>query len=792
MFNLRCRPAITDLLVVLTAALWTLWIFILNPGIPAYHHDWSWPLISLRACDAIPAIGSTWLNEGLGHPNPFATGNPLAYGIAGMSCLMPPAISLRVFMLLVALTAGFGIIALCRSARIDSWACRLAAVFYLLSPPFFNEVSAGQIAFLCAFALLPWVANGFEALRHGQSLPKFIVAAIVVSLSFIQPQFVIFDTLVALAVWISSGFRIRLGAVLLSVIAVALILDLPSVVAAAGLERSFGYTVPSPATAFEYMQSAPPQAAFQLMGYIIRYAETAYGRAPLWMLPSFALVLVSFAGVAGLILNVKANLGRTALLLAVLGFLIITGIRGPISPLFLWGLANVPAFTLLREFYHAAPLMALAYAIGLAFLARSRGLFFVILVAVGAAFLPFAVAGHNLDLPFVEVPKGYNKLRADLAATPPARVLPMPYRMPISFAQGSFGYDELSFVDDQHPSASEYAPTPELDALASLAVDKNGQLARELLARYGVGSVFLRYALKSAPQLVLPKEARLRGRAAKVFGVRWLKGIPLDRKTCTAAGCAYLLTVKGATYSHLRSLPASWALQRESDTYVDGGCLGSPAVVPANASPYEGWISPDEWTWANRRWSGLTDLFAVTQVGGALRFRAPAVVRYVSERALRMCPRLGRCVSLPASGLPVTAEISSGSRLTAGGWAALACVPEAVPHPSGASILNVSGRMVEPTLYQAHARRPGQRPILVVLRQRFSKHWKISVPGAEHVRVDGFANGWLLSTLSRTTKVTVFFDRQSSFAIAEAISVALYCAGLILLLLTKMRLGLFP
>ncbi len=774
--------AALDGATALCGGLWTLWPFFANAGIPAYQHDWSWPLTQLRARDALVTLGSTWLPEGLGHPNPFANANPVAFGIDSLSAVLPPAVALRAYLLVVVLAAGFGIVTLSRYIGASRSASRIAALFYLVAPPLFNKISAGHIAFWAAYALLPWTAYFAWRAVCERRVRFAALAVIVCGLSCIQPQFYVFSVLFVAIVALMLWKHERAYLVAAAITAGILLVNLPAIFSLTTLQSGFGATVPAPALQNEQLQSASLFAAFRLIGYIIPYAETAYAAFPFGGVALTCLAAVCGIAVLGVLTCRKPLAGAIALFGAI-GYAIVTGLKGPAAPLWQWAFTHVSASALFREFYHGAPLLALAYAAGLAHVATRLPKTIPVLAAlIVAGTLPLAASGHERDLHFVTLPADATNATDALANLRPGRVLALPFKMPMKYGSSSVsGVDQLAYVDASHPSAAEYGKTSLLDLAAGWYVDGDVSDASALIRRLGVTSVAYRRGLTSAfpDNLVVGAERAYRPRARKVFANAAVFGTFRDANTCYGLYCVAAFDGAPIIDSAERVIPTPvrWSAVPFNATTVDDGNSAPIQFLTASQAltPRDGWVPADNWLWLNRPWNRLVDPVAVTDRAGDLQFRlaAPGAFTYVSHAPLRVCDAAG-CNRYSAATLPASLRITAGNvTVSAMGPAGLGYALNGVVQriTDTASVSDAS--FAAPWRASAHIAANGKT--LIILRTRFDRNWHLSGAPATHVRVDAYANGWVLD-LHGARRVTFNYGPQGPFWLMAGVSSLCYLA----------------
>jgi len=790
-----------DILAILLGGAWTLWPFILHRGIPGYQHDWSWPFFSSRACAAIGTIGSTWLTGGLGHPNPFANENPIAIAIAVASCRVLPAIALRLYLLVVILVAGTGMLALSRSMGIRGKAAAVAAFFYLAAPPFFNKVTAGQIGFFAAIALLPWVVVIVMAIVTRPSVENVLVAAILMSLTFVQPQFIVFNAAIIVA-FLLFHFKTLKRAIFPAIASYGLAVGLsaPFFYAAMFMRPDFRYTVPKPLLAWEWNESGNWLSALRLNGYISPYSKLAYMRMDGWGVFELCLTLVCAVGAFGL-LRSQSPSARAIAAIGALAYLIMTGLKGPLAIFFHWGFLHVQAFTLIRELYDAAPLLAVAYSVGLAMVVDNfRKLNILIWGMTIIALLPLMAVGHDRDLHFIIPSRDTRIAMRYVASGAPSRFLPLPYKMPIAYGRKTdlSGVDTLAFVNSARPSASTYGATVELDQLAGMLGDGRKAAVSRLLTSFGIGHLVIRPNMLSAfpAQLVTGSEGRSEGRARVVFSrlAMWYEIAPISSLRCAGVDCVLALRADPAAIvssARVAGVLTNWRNVTEGAPHIDSGTAGRLSIrfPSADVSPYDGWVDASMWGWDSSVWDEMPGLVTVTKRGGqvALSAHPQAFLSYVAQYPLELCVRRGTCRRLRASSQPRRIDLVGNAVIRAMGWAAIARIGNPVAAPSLRRLELSHAREIHPWEYVVEA--TGHGLGFIEFKSRFNPDWILLGARSTHVRADAYANGWIVR-LDGTSLLTIYFQPQHGFDFVAAAAGFGYVSVLLLLAVVRLSSSL--
>lgn len=697
----------------------------------------------------------------------------------------------------VVLAGGTGMVALSRVLGIRGKAAALAAFFYLAAPPFFNKVSAGQIGFFAAIALLPWVVVFVNKIVTRPTVENVLVAAILMSLTFVQPQFIVFDAIIIVAFLIFRFEAIkRLLFPAFASYGLAIGLSAPFFYAAIFMRPAFHYTVPKPLLAWEWNESGNWLSALRLNGYISPYSKFAYMRLDGWGVFELFLTLVCAAGAFGL-LRSQSSSARAVGAIGAVAYLIMTGLKGPLAIFFHWGFLHVQAFALIRELYDASPLLAMAYSVGLAMLVGSfRKLKFIIWGMAFVALFPLLAVGHDRDLHFI-VPSRDSRIAVNfVAAGAPSRFLPLPYKMPIAYDRTTklSGVDTLAFVDPMHPSASTYGATVELDQIAGMLRDGRKAAVSRLLTSFGIGYLVIRPSMQSKfpAQLVTGSEWRSAARAHAVFSglAMWGSIVPSSHRRCAGSDCVLALGSSSTFIASSKSVAGvltNWRNVTEGVPHIDSGTSSgfSMRVPSTDVSPYDGWVDASMWAWDSDVWDEMPGLVAVTKRGGYIHISAPGgvVLSYVSQYPANLCARGAVCRRLRATSRPRSIDFVGSGRLNTKGWAAIAREGRPVSALGLRRLTLSRARQVRPSEYKVEAEGHGLG--FIELKSRFNRGWRLHGAPATHVRADAFANGWLIR-LDGKALLTIYFQPQRDFNIAAVVAFWGYISALLLIAVARL------
>jgi hypothetical protein len=450
MRDARLRTLLLDALCVLPG-IWTAAAFAFRRGVPGFRHDWLWPAKSSTFVRwALDSGLSQWNPHGLGSGGQAPTINVVLMFPALMGLLhFPSTTILFALFSLVFCGSAIGFVRCVQAFDItlDPVTTRLLAIEYALSPVCFQKSVAGHLAWLIAYAALPWFVTNVRlgcAQAEG-SRRHFAAAALLFAIASTQIQFLLFDTIVLLCVvapfarqkraWLGSALVLCVG-----ILHNTMWLIIP-------LAPVYGFNpVPLHATLiWENGMSGFPLPLWTFPGYqhyddlsLASWATVPFllGRWALAIAATLALVLrpdrrtITFAAIAAFALAVAA------------------GLHGPLAPLLNVAIVRYDPFLLVREFFHAMALYALAAAM-LAALTLSRVQPRALRIGIAVLFLPcilpFATGGLVGLVP--DVTPDRNENEADFYL-PHLRAL-MPFQEPIGVpSEPSFGADPARFADD--------------------------------------------------------------------------------------------------------------------------------------------------------------------------------------------------------------------------------------------------------------------------------------------------------------------------------------------------------
>lgn len=457
-------------------------------GVPAFTHDWKWPLTTLQSHDQLAALSSIWLPWGSGAPAVQALGN---YPIALYGWLFGYVVSQQLaLVLLIALLGACAAL----SVRLLAARTGLAAPYQValcLSvcalPAWFNRLSAGHLEWLLGCALFP-AALALTLTRENRARTAGSLG-VLWGLAGGQLQFLFFFPLAALP----GVMRARRAGVAIVGLLLALALQTPAIVSAFYAHSVGAFADDRANLTWQLAQSDPLRLA------LISGADPAHYFGG-WENPftvAFSFLAITLAAFGSL----RTGLTRILATVWIVAAIWSSGLNGPLAVPIAWLFTHYPDMIALREFAHAqaivAPIFAVLVAHGVASLRARVAVAPVIAgAAVFAALLPITAAFFFGGVPSIARPIAPSFDRDTLARTIAAlpgsgQILWWPGLEPVAIDASRGGVDSDAFVTGAHAPYAEYRPTPAL-AQAMTALDQSDRATCGLLGDLGVAAVIVR------------------------------------------------------------------------------------------------------------------------------------------------------------------------------------------------------------------------------------------------------------------------------------------------------------
>lgn len=711
-------PAIAVLAARLAVAL-LFAAFVAAKGVPTLRHDWTWPIDGTAIPSFANAAFSGWLSDSLGAPNPHPTGYLIAIPIVAAMWIAGPLIALTLF----AAATGYACMSAAARAAQEWGAAWPAAVgvgcFALFNPWVYNQVVAGHLVMVLAYAGILGLCA--EMLRGRAASPVRLALWIVLIEAQLQFFILAMLALVAFACVTRKWLPPVAG----------ILVALPSIV---GLIAERGALLNIPyEVEWQTNQSVAAASLLGLSGYFAGYADR------LGIAASIAVWLALALALCGVVAARRRISAWIAFVAAVVFYVAILGVHGPLAVPYEWIVRNVPESGVYRELYDGAGIIAALLALlACAAVARFRILGYAALAA--GVTLPIAWTLHPPSDLWIGAASYPHPV---VGALPFGRVALLPAFQPLKLQTGAGdGADPDAFVYPHVvPALNEYFPTYPAD-MALARYEQSGD--REALRVLGVTEIL--------PRPWLTSNAR---------GGIGLAGISLA-PAVTRRAIAAAQPVSGATplvsqcdAAHIVDIGAPLGACN-----VFFGDMPGYAAIRAIVPPSDS-IDPRT-AWIDGRLT-FSEVPALAQaLGGALT--QSAVPRSVEPNSWLLAYVRGALFASDGS----TLAKSSGSYEwihVAPATSAVRCAGlcELVAQAAGPPNLPVrqpqqtakavSFRHVTPWLYVVDAGAPG----LLRFNERYDPAWAAFTAGRalRHVRMDMSVNGWFLTSSGSVVLVQV-------------------------------------
>lgn len=717
-------------------------------GAPAFQHDWVWPLYPAQVHNFMTIGFQAWRRDGIGSPPVY----PVAwwpYLLAGVACDIAGIHGgLLLYVYAPLALAASGIRLLARTLGLSTTAQIIALAVYAGNPYVLNEIQAGHLIMLWAYALLPWVA--LYAWKE-PTLVRIFASGVLIGLAAAQQQFLLFGLIVHACVMLWR--RPARAYLLVPVAIVAAVVCMPEWIVAAFDTGTRALDVLLPLHSWQAAQSSTLSESVRLIGYIGGYDRRlpAIILALLWVIP--------IAAAAGTLRLLRA--GNAFTTIAVAGIFITTGIRGPLASVWSYGFVHWHALALFRELYDGGALTALGAGVLCAIACdRITSLRLAMLpTALIAAPMLYITAVASMHLPWVTAANATVSFVDTLSSNGGnGRFMPLPLDAPLTYAGSRGGFSPLVIGVGAHPSAASTMQSSPLTYLAR-SIEAHNPSAPELARRLDVTAAVP--IPNVMPAFVAVVEPRLKRLAARFAG----EPRPSDFERFDAERLAVLPFAAApgtlaTRYTGARDLRA-----------VTGGRRIDLDAVGTDPDPASSWARTALWPvlpqWAYAEPAGAFTMREKAQLNVPASWivagDASASIHSLQCRRVRQLDAhffLLHCGAAPTlSGrapLVVATAVAGGTiaeRITQTG-------------ARGSATILASG----PARLELHV--SGIRGSVLVLRDRFDPGWTCSLGGARHVEVDGYANAWVFPRDVDGT-VTLYYRPATAFYFALALSTAL-------------------
>jgi hypothetical protein len=522
---------VRSLLLSVACALLFSTFILKHAGIPAFQQDWNWPASErqVRALLDVNAHGWAWRGLGSKHVYPFA--EYVIYALAHIALHIGPKAALILYLASCIAFGTYGSFMLIRRCGATSFfACAAGALSYIVSPVMYNKIAAGHTYYWIAYACFPWILVAFEAEESSPWL-AFSALSTLLALSWAQAQFIVFDLLLIGTILFVRRNR-RSFAVASGATVMAIIVHFYSF--ATLLAPTYGFTLhfQEATIAGVKSESVSWSDALSLSGYPPGYYLTITQKFTelrwlpyLWIAVGFLAIIGLFLGV--FLKNYRKNIIVPVSLTGVIGIILVRGISPPFGFLLVFMFEHFAFMAILKELYHAAALVALAWSVGVAvtcdcllhaeesfgcaagFAFRLRRTTIgILLIALPYALLPPAGDYAATQVDFEQAGTLDATLaRAEDTLAQPARVLLEPMFPPLQLRTGreGGGVDPNILQPWQLSSLSEIFFEPYVGKVAEHILHGSDEPLSEQLAQLGVGVVILSKDIVSS----LPQQADL-------------------------------------------------------------------------------------------------------------------------------------------------------------------------------------------------------------------------------------------------------------------------------------------
>lgn len=681
-------------------------------GVPALRHDWAWPLHRADFAGWFQVAGSGWSPFGIGAPTEHIERYLLAIPVTLCGFAAGGRIALFAYALAVGYALASAGAALARRfAGGDALVAASVAAFLLFSPWTYTQVVAGHIEMILASA---GIAGMLARLSSEPRAGDATGTSLYVVLAYSQLQFFC----VALLLTVAAALLRRGWLPLLT----AVVIGMPTFL---GLGGNFGALALTPtAIPWQLDQSLEPGSAWRLLGYFTGYAD-GYSKV------SWALAIVCAVACAGIYFERGRPAARVYALAVPLLLLLVTGLRGPLAPLYERLLLNFPPVGVFRELYDFSGLLAICYA-ALAAAGAARVRVLRPLLALASCALLATWLGDGITRWFVPAER-LPAIAVDVA--PGQRYALTPAFQPLRFGSLGSGADpDATYRAGGIVALNEYdLHYPDSTALARFEASGT---TRDLEA-LGTAAVYPRPWLKSAPGAPPRERARLDKPLRLPSAVPLVSLLPVPAVTSTGdrlgAGNVFFGDVAGLAGP---GVPSAWRTL--------------PRVRSLEASKAD--VDPER-NWVDARFELATDPDIDAPFGGVVTtsrqlFRLDGSVHHVLAFVRgKLYGDRGRALGTSAAGYRWLALPPGTGGVSCAGRCALALSGD--PPAQAAKPLAHEGEAVPaerrlPWLVTAHLP-PLAYGRTLRLNERYDAHW-VALAGSHvltHLRLDATVNGWL-------------------------------------------------
>lgn len=667
--------------------------------------------------------------------------------------------------LISAIAIEFAIVTLGKTLEVEIsriWS-GVAVAAYLGSPVLLNELQAGHLKFIESFAILPAICA--LALQRW-TLRRAIIIGGLIGVCAAQPQFFGLAILSILAFSITGrSFEFRFIA---TAVIVALLLNSPQLTSFFIRHAASGLSSYRPLLRFEVVESANLLDAIRSLGYMAGYDSRlipAFVMELFWLFPALAFV--------SLIYYFRRLWPIAALM--VVGILTCSAWKTILAPLWTFLFTHIAALAAYRELYDVSAITWLGYCTLAPIALQTLVKRFRIAIGGGALLLAASsclVAARSMQgLPiYMPTPAELSALRQIDRAPGTFRFLTVPSIAPAGLAQfpQKAGYSPWFLSLATHPTAFAAIPNYVSFFIGSSAI--RSHLPTKILHYINVGEVFTSTGWSfHAKAAVEPRVA------AKLTGMLPSYVSPATRIIrLRSTGVAVLpYSVSPGSLENLRRDGSNISIVSHYTNVNENRFSGS--TDPANSwarTPDAPYLPP--WAYALPLDYFTTRAHLMLPVSAKILLAGDADGK-LTISGCRKSKRIDahfylfRCnprkpeVFHGAPPIVLSQALSAGTILT--------------PEPVTGSIGNA--KMVHSSPWGQKLWVRASAGSVLVLRQSYDPGWSISVPNVSHVRIDGYANGWVFEKSFRGY-ISVFYSPATMYYIALCVSLISFVVVLLI------------
>jgi hypothetical protein len=265
------------------------------------------------------------------------------------------------FCFIILTLIGLSLFCLCRTIAVGYLASFVAGLFYMVNPLMFNRFWQGHITYLLSYALAPLVLLMFFKCTwaSGNRFKLSLIVGLVFGVTWAQGQFavMVFVLLMLYCFFVSNlkTFLARIGSLII-VSSIAFLMNFHWIFIALTTQPTVYGHISATETAINLSPKLIDILRLSTGSYLFRFDN---------VILSFLPIMVAFFA---LLLKPKDKMVFYFSVVAVISLFLAKGINPPLSSIYNWLSANIPASSLFRDVYHLAfiPALALSVLIGFA------------------------------------------------------------------------------------------------------------------------------------------------------------------------------------------------------------------------------------------------------------------------------------------------------------------------------------------------------------------------------------------------------------------------------------------